>query len=1009
MPDATYFTIFAGELRDYIAELHQQELVVASPTRSGSTIESALNALQRLGHTLAGLGETVALADVALVGRALDEVLLALQTTPLPPARRIAVSITYLAMHLEARLNRMQAAGRFLAPDAGESAEAARVAQRLHDLVAPPALASSAFAQADPAATISAPGMDANGFAADIQGIIDNFLQSSFSRSDITFLQSTPPAIPDDHLHLFLDEMSDDLLVLRQMLAQLTNMVDPAEALTQMNLTAHKLKGAAYMAGLPTIGAMSDVVETMLSTLRQGQAALDAAAIRWLIEACDALEEMQATLAVRHSEDNDTEALARLHEGYAHLMRQAETAGTRQVTGPLTVPIADTDGQPTNPNLATITNLAMNTPHPMLRVEARRLEHVMATLGTMQINLIELARLRGAAADSEQEIDRVTARITDLYDRLRAERIAAAERGLQSEFDPAALSAGPRRTPVPPVLAEWLAQHRAAGDQPELEYYSEFDVLMAMVGEAVSDLRAMHLHLQTALNQTQRQQEYQDFLTETIQRDVLALRLAPLTDIVARLTLVVQSVAHEEGKVVEFVAEGADSALDSDITAILLDALVQVMRNAVAHGIETPAERAAAGKVAPAQVRFRAASDGDGVVITISDNGRGINPQQLIASAMLVQTPTGPLLPPDRARALSPTEALDLMFLPDVTTADVIRPTAGRGMGLPTVRRAIESVQGSVDVTSTPGAGTTFTFRLPPSLSAARAITVRIGASSYAVPLRDIRRFATVMPEAVVTGADGVARARVATGQDEAVELPVITLAALMELDERVTGTTALVVTRDFQDYAVLVDAIGDERDVIIRPVPRHLRRRSVRGAAITATGEAVLILDLPDLIAAALAADRFGSRPPVQATPPERRQGDYILVVDDSPSIRHGLGLMLDEMGYAARMARDGLEAIERINDAQPRLIILDVEMPQMNGYELLEVLHAHAPYRAIRAIMLTSRATAKYREHALRLGAVDYLVKPVTSEALYAAIARALLTYPAPAQPDYPTATPD
>jgi chemosensory pili system protein ChpA (sensor histidine kinase/response regulator) len=988
MPDAAYFPIFAGELRGYIAELHQQELVIASPTRTGSPIESALRALQRLGHTLAGLGETVALADVALLGAALDEVMSALPSIdPLPAARRIAVPVTYLAMHLEARLGRMQTAGDFLPPDAGEQAEAERVTRRLRDLTLPPAM--------DPAATISTLSEDAaESYAGDIQGIIDTFLQSNLSRADISFLQSTPPAIPDDHLQLFSDEMSDDLGVLRQMLAQVTSGGNPSEALTQMSLTAHKLKGAAFMAGLPTIGALSDVLETMLIALRQGQATLNAETVRWLIEACDALEAMQTRLAVTRSEDNDTEALARLHEGYAYLMSQAIAAGDVHDTAPLATRAEDEAGQTTNPNLSTV------APHPMLRVAARRLEDVMATLGTMQINLIELARLRGDAAGSEQEIARVLARITELYDRLRAERIAAAAHGLHGAVDPTTSSAGPRRTPVPPVLAEWLEQHRGtpADDQPELEYYSEFDVLMAMVGEAVSDLRAMHLRLQTALNQTQRQQEYQDFLTETIQRDVLALRLAPLTDIVARLTLVVQATAHEEGKVVEFVAEGAENTLDSDIIAVLLDPLVQVTRNAVVHGIEPPDERAAAGKTAPARVRFHAATDGDGVVITISDNGRGINPQRLIASAMLVQTPAGPLLSPERARALSLAEAFDLMFLPDVSTAVEIRPNAGRGMGLPTVRRAIESVQGSVSVSSTPGEGTAFTFRLPPSLSSARAVTVRAGAGNYAVPLRDIRRFIAVTSDDLLTTADGVVRARVADESGATAELPAITLAALLEQDDATPGKTALVVARDHQEYAVIVDDVGDERDLIIRPVPRHLRRRSVRGAAITTTGAALLILDLPDLIAAALAADRFGARPPVLAAPAERRQGDYILVVDDSPSIRHGLGVMLDEMGYATQMARDGFEAIERINVAHPRLIILDVEMPQMNGYELLEVLRAHAPYHDIHAVMLTSRATAQYREHALRLGAVDYLVKPVTSEALHAAIARALLAYPAP-----------
>jgi chemosensory pili system protein ChpA (sensor histidine kinase/response regulator) len=1023
-----YFAIFAGELRGYIDQLHAQELVVASPTRSGSTLESALSTLQRLGHTLAGLGATVDLADVALLGAALDDAMTMALSSDLPSPHRVAVPVTYLAMHLEARLNRMHAAGRFLPPDAGEIAEAQRIADLLQ--IAPfttssitsscmsallPDIASewrngntsgvqagdSATAEAapgieaevvaDPDATLAAtsqPDDSSMAVGGDIQQIIDGFLQSQLSRSDITFLQAEPPVISDDHLTIFLDEMSDDLRVLRHLLAQVTSGTNPADALTQMNQVAHKIKGSAFTAGLPGIGGIGDMLETMITALRQGQAALDAEAARWLIQAIDDLEALHARVSATREDDGDIMPLARLHEHYAHIMASADDPHD---TGPLTVPA------PEMPLMATSPRLSAVAQRPTMRIEARRVAQVMATLSTMQISLIELARLRGEAAGSEQEIERILARVTDLYDRLRAERISATANGMRGgEVDPAALSAGPRRTPIPPILAQWLEQHRSAqrnnGKAPELEYYSEFDVLMAMVGEVISDLRAMHLRLQTALNQTQHQQEYHDFLTDAVQRDVLALRLTPLADLITRVQLAVQAVAHQEGKQVEFIAEGDEIALDGDIAAAMLDPLVQVARNAVVHGIETQDERAAAGKTAPAQVRLRAAHDGDGILITISDNGEGINPQRLIASAMLVTTTTGPLLSPERARTLTTEEAFDLMFLSDVTTAREIRPTAGRGMGLSTVRRAVESVRGSVSVSSTPGEGTTFTFRLPPSLSTARAITVRAGAGSYAVPIRDLRRFVDISPSQIFRTMDGQVRVRVRDVFDAAYELPVATLADLLGQETGPTpGTIALVVARGQQEYAVIVDAIGEERDLIIRPVPRHLRRRSVRGAAITAQGDVVLILDLPDIIAGAVATGKIGQRAPQIAPPPQGQREDYILVVDDSPSIRHGLASMLHELGYTVETARDGIEAIEHINRAHPRLIILDVEMPHMNGYELLEVLHAYEPYQDLRAIMLTSRATGKYRDYALKLGAVDYLVKPVSSEALHAAITQA------------------
>ena len=989
-----YFPTFAIEVQGYIAALHEQESAVASPTRSGSTVEDTLPQLRRLGHTIASLGATVQLVDFEMLGTCLETVILQMMSGHYPLPRLIAVPITYFTVHLETRLASMTNAGRYLPPDSGEIAEAERIITMLRALVPDPS-SESHDTQPDLAVIIEDPTQvePDERFSADIQNIIDAFLQSELSRTDITFLQSPAPLAPPETLQLFTEEMSDDLRQLRRILAEVQVDTAPIAELTAMNEIAHKLKGAAYVVGTQSIGAVCDMVETMLATLRQGQAQLDAVVLRWLIRTFDDLDDLRERVLATGTDDGDTRSLAELHESYARIMSEAAAAAS----SPSRIPTAQLNGDPAASLASPTPTQSLAMPPSTMRIDVRRLDQLMSTLGTMHINHIEIDRLQQEGVASEREIARAIIRLTDLYDRLRTERVEATLRGLRPTIDPATLSSGPRRTPLSPALAQWIAQRRQdndAADQPELDYYSEFDLLMAMIGETISDLRAMHLQLQTALNQTQRQHEYHDYLSEAVQRDVLALRLVPISDLLPRLQLTITSAAQDEGKEVEWLTEGSGIEIDSDIANALVEPLVQLVRNAVVHGIETTNERMSARKFDPARIHFRASYDGDGVKIELSDNGRGINHQRLIASAMIIPSATGTVLSSEQARSITREEAFDLMFLPDVSTAVEIRPIAGRGMGLPSVKRTIESVRGTVSVTSEPEVGTTFTVRVPTTLGTVRGLIIRADTNGYIVPLADVRRTAPISAAMFFTTPDGQVRATVPDMLGTTQDMPIITLADLMSHEEIPTaGQVALIVQIDRTEYAIIVDAIGEERDLIIRRVPKHLRRRGVRGASITAQGEVLLILDLPEMIKAATNTGRIGTQMPRLV--PRRvaaKQGDYILVVDDSPSIRHGLRLMLQEAGYLVETARDGIDAIDHITQLHPRLIILDIEMPQMTGYELLEVLHSHAPFQHLRAIMLTSRTASKYREHALDLGAVDYLVKPVGTETLLAAINRAL-----------------
>lgn len=1007
-----YLPAFLTEMADYLRVLREQIQRLASPTRFGGAVETVLQTLRHLGHTIAGLTTTLDLPDFALLSLALEELAHTYQATDDPVPAALAPALTYLTVHMDARLTRMASVNHLLAPDDGELREAQRIADTIAALTPDVALlAPVAISLLDPLSdaaqgTQALPGEtsqhtgegnDVPPLPPEIQALVEAFLQADLT-NEISAIR--PVGLPPtaDVVQDFILELTEDLAHMRRVLVALPGDSHPQLTLRELGERAHKLKGAAYMVGMLSVGAMGDMLETLLLALRQSQAPLDASAEHWLITCIAELDILRARIAATQADHDATAALARLHEGYARIMAAAAEPPTakRPAVPPMTDSFmaASPSASPGHASLAPVT----------LRIEPQRLNRLMTTISNMLLNQSEMDRLQGMAATSEGEFERAIVRVINLYDRLRAERVAAishrATRSLASgEWDVSAPA--PSALPLPPALEQWKAQQALAQpaaaiatphEQPELDRYSEFDLLMAMVGEVVSDLRSVHLSLQTALNQLKRQHEHRDFLTESLQRDVLSLRLAPISEMLPRLQLAARATAMTEGKEVEWVANGTEIEIDGEIFAALDEHLVQIIRNAVVHGIETPEERREAGKFDPARITITAERAGDGVTIAISDNGRGINPQRILLAAQLASAAHGTPLSQADARQLSPEQVLDLMFLPDVSTAEAVKPNAGRGMGLPSIKRAVESVRGVITVTNTPGQGTTFHIHLPTSLGILRGVVIHAGAHTYAVPVAAITRTALLDPAAISMTPQG-ARATIPDLLGGTQEMPMISLPDLLGHPEiPAQSTLALIFTVDRQEYAVAVDAIAEDRDLVVRRVPRHLRRRGVRGATITAQSDVLLILDMPEMIAQAVAAGRFGALPAVITTPLPIVASDQILIVDDSPSIRRGIERILADAGYHTATARDGVDAIDQMTRALPRLLILDVEMPQLNGYELLEVIRTHAPFREVRAIMLTSRAAPRYREHALRLGATEYLVKPVAAEQLLTAVAAAL-----------------
>ncbi len=482
----------------------------------------------------------------------------------------------------------------------------------------------------------------------------------------------------------------------------------------------------------------------------------------------------------------------------------------------------------------------------------------------------------------------------------------------------------------------------------------------------------------------------------------MRLRLVPLADLLPHLRFELRRLQQATGKQVTFTVHGEETRIDRHVLDALREPITQLVRNAVVHGIEEPEERASAGKPAAGSLWLTASHEGGSVVIELGDDGRGVNPGGLVASALVAG-----LIPAGAQRALSDDEALQLMFEPGVTTLPETRMVGGRGIGLDQVRAQIQRLRGTIIARSREGEGSVFTVRAPISLAMLRALLVTAGGETYAVPFDAVERTVLLDAASALAGSlpdtegrrfamvpSGPSTGSLTAGSDAGERLPIYMLGELLgTVHEPGDRTFALVVGNGPRRSAILVDDIVDDRESIVQALPRHLRRHSLRGATITLKGEVALVVDLAHLIERGPAETRAerarGQTQPASGLTPG------VLVVDDSEAMRRSLTLPLARAGLMVETANDGIEALERMLVRRPQLVLLDIEMPRLDGFELLAAMREHEQLKTVPVVVLTSRAGDRHIAHARELGASAYLIKPCPQDELLRVV-RSLLPDP-------------
>jgi len=519
-------------------------------------------------------------------------------------------------------------------------------------------------------------------------------------------------------------------------------------------------------------------------------------------------------------------------------------------------------------------------------------------------------------------------------------------------------------------------------DPLEMDRYSTIQQLSRALAESANDMASLKDMLRGLTSDTETLLIQQSRVTAELQDGLMRTRMVPFERHVPRLTRLVRQVAAEAGKRADLAVEGASGELDRQVLEKMLPPFEHMMRNAVVHGLESPAQRQASGKPATGQITIRLHREGAEMVIDIADDGAGLDVDAIRRKAY-----ERSLLKPDSK--VSDEEIMQLILTQGFSTADVVTQSAGRGVGMDVVANEVKQLGGSLQISSVTGQGTNFTVRLPFTLAITQALIVRTGDEVYALPLPTVEgvvRIARAELETLLSQSEPSYEYGEETYRFRHLGMYLGGQSASLPTDESFVSVI-LVRAGEFSS-ALLTDEMIASQEIVVKSVgPQLASIRGISGATILGDGRIVLILDISALVRTGAPVVELKDAAP---TPTDTRP--LVMVVDDSITVRRVTERFLQRYGMRSVTAKDGLDAISILQDNKPDLILLDIEMPRMDGYEFATHVRNDPRFSDVPIIMITSRVGDKHRARAIEIGVDDYLGKPYQDSQLLEAITRLL-----------------
>jgi chemotaxis protein histidine kinase CheA len=839
----------------------------------------------------------------------------------------------------------------------------------------------------------------------------------------------------EEAAEIFRLEAEEHLQTISMHVAALEKNPTNRDLIQGIRRATHTLKGAAGMMGFSSIADLSHVSEDLLDLIVEGTMAISPSVVSLILDTAESLE---ALITGNTSSEVDAK-IRELNKRYVQLL--GERSPTAQQMEQLDEDLEEDDHQTQVAGVLTHNqggeaNIRSARQDLSVRVRLQKLDELINLFGEMLVNRSVL----------EERISRLTRLVSDVA--VSSNRLADVGQKLESRFEAATLPSGRSVQVMPgegvqslvarnnalqqltglqsvpnlPVLANQngkngrngvVPEHLSEFDELELDRYTEFHQLARGLSEGISDMATLSTEMDTIIRECEGVFSRENRLNTTFQDRLMKVRLVPLLTMGSRLYRAARAVALKQGKDVDFVLEGETTEVDRTVYEEIAGPLLHLVRNAVNHAIEIPEERVKRGKSPTGQIKLSASYEGNQIMITVRDDGNGIDRDNVRRTAI-----SRGLIRPDQQ--LSEDEVVSLIFRPGFSTAGVVSEESGRGVGLDVVRDSVSRLRGTLVVESAPGMGTAFTMTFPTSLAIQSAMMVKVAGQQFAIPTVNVESIGRLDNfKQATSGAQPAVLVR-----NELYPLQMLaqylSLPLAPTLEEK---AQLLLVNAGGHRVALVVDEINGKFDLVMKSLGPHLRDvHGIAGGTILGNGRVILVLELNTLLAtntkisASVVGGRRESLPPVQPRPTTigpnqgRQQrvdlstanhqraslssqapaptgserGKHILVVDDSPSVRRVVSNMLKQNGWVVQMARDGVEALEMITNETPAAVLLDIEMPRMDGYELISTVRAQEQYRTLPLIVLTSRAASKHQQRAMTLGASGYVVKPYQDEEL-------------------------
>ncbi|MBP8924558.1 MAG: Hpt domain-containing protein [Pseudomonadales bacterium] len=776
-------------------------------------------------------------------------------------------------------------------------------------------------------------------------------------------------------LDIFIEEADELMASIDESIDAWRHDRDGREPFDNLQRCLHTLKGGARMAGLKYLGELSHDFETFL---------------------------INENLQFGGFGDNFFVRVAEFHE---QLLRTMDMVKERPV-----LPVESGGIEAAEPSLPELPEITLEAPPAMAEVSATDAERVepSASVAASQpeispvVAVIAAARRPGVVpppvAKPRDEVVRVSAQLLEDLVNLAGEtsisrgRVEEQVSELSHLFEDMQgtierLQNQVRRLDIATEAQVLFRRERAEGagldgfDPLEMDRYSQLQQLSRSLVESASDLLDIKRTLAEKTRDLETVLVQQSRINSQLQEGLMRSRMVPFASILPRLKRVVRQVAGELGKRVELELGNMSGELDRGILERVVAPLEHMLRNAVDHGIEARERRIAAGKDEAGLIQIEIAREGGDVLIAVADDGAGVNLEGVRAKAI----ERGLM---DAGSSLGDHEVLQFILHSGFSTASHVTQISGRGVGMDVVSSEIRQMGGSLEIHTNPGAGTRFLIRLPFTVSVSRALMVAVGSDVYALPLNTVEGVARMRVDELERYSGPDASPFHYAGQSYQVRY----LGSLLHPDEQMDignlgATIPVVLVRGGgQTLAVEVERLVGAREIVVKSLgPQFGAVPGLSGATVLGDGSVVLILDIPAMLRADVARGVFAQADATRSAPQEKvTRAPLIMVVDDSVTVRKVTTRILEREGMRVITAKDGADAMTRLLDEVPDLMLLDIEMPHMDGFEVLSKVRLSEQLRHLPIIMITSRTGEKHRERALSLGADLYLGKPYQESVL-------------------------